>query len=66
MGYVIITKFSGREGINSRCRHFDLLLKISSYQSVTAMTAVTVVTVQVVAVPMGRWRSTVTVATVHW
>ena len=42
MGYVIIPKphFSSREGINSRCRRFYLLLFAVLAQSVPAMTAV--------------------------
>ena len=62
-GYVIIPKpyFSGRIGINSRCRRFDLLLFAFLAQYVTAMT--TVVAVQVVAIPTGHWRSTVTTVT---
>ena len=42
MGYVIIPKphFSSSEGINSRCRHFDLLLFGGLAQSVAAIIAV--------------------------
>ena len=49
------------EGINSRCRRFDLLLFAVLVQSVAAMTAG--VTVQVVAISTGRWRSTMTTVT---
>ena len=52
------THVSSREGINSRCRCFYLLLFAVLAQPVAAMT--TVVAVQVVAVMTGRWRSTVT------
>ena len=54
IGYVIIPKphCSSREGINSRCRHFDLLLFAVLAQSVAAMTAIVVV-----AVPASHWRS---------
>ena len=50
IGYVIIHRphFSSREGINSRCRRFHLLLFTCSAQPVAAMT---------VAVSAGRWRS---------
>ena len=60
MGYVIIPKpnCSSPEGINSRCRHFDLLLFAVLAQYVAAMTAV--VAARVVAVPAGRLQSTVT------
>ena len=62
MGYVIIPKpnLSSREGIKSRC--FDLLVLAVFAQSVAALT--TVVAIQVVAVPTGHWRSTVTAVTV--
>ena len=56
IGYVIIPKphFSSREGIDSRCRRFELLLFTDLAQPVAAMTAV---------VPAGRWRSIDCVAT---
>ena len=44
--------FSSREGINARCRRFDLLLFAVLAQSVAAMTAV--VTARVVTIPVGR------------
>ena len=47
--------FSSREGINSRCRRFDLLFFAVLAQSVAAMIAV--VAAHVVTVPVGRWRS---------
>ena len=40
------------EGINSRCRHFDMLVFAFLAQSVAAMTAV--VSTHVVAIPAGR------------
>ena len=63
MGNVIIRKpnFSGRDGINSRCCRFDLLLFAVLAQSVAAMAAV--VAVQVVTIPTGCCRSTVTAVT---
>ena len=54
LGYVIIPKphFSSREGINSHCRRFALLLVAVLAQSVAAMTAV--VAAHLVAVNAGR------------
>ena len=62
IGYVIIPKlhFSSCEGINSRCHRFYLHFAVLA-QSVAAITAV--VAVQVVAVPTGRWQSTVIAVT---
>ena len=50
MGYVTITNqfCLGREGVNSRCRKFDLLLFAVLVHYVVAITAV--IAVQVVAV----------------
>ena len=58
MSYVIIPKPNclSREGINYRCRRFDLLLFVVLSQSVAVMTAV--VAVLVVSISSGRWRST--------
>ena len=59
MGDVIIIStpnISSSEGINSRCRRFDLLLFAVLAQSLSDMTAVAAV--QVVAVATCRWRPT--------
>ena len=57
MGYVIIPK---PNFFKPCCRCFDVLLFGSICRPMTAVVAIQVVAIRVIAVPTGRWRSTVT------